>query len=304
MRRFFLVDYENVSDGGLHGFFDLTGDDTVALFYTQNANKISIDFFEIAMRSDKAAHIAFIKVNPGNQALDLQLASYLGALMASAEDDCAFYIVSKDKGFQCLIPFWGAHHGGTPLYQVRSIEDAIHPGEAAPVEAKPAEVKPARTARPKQRRPAPSPKQPEKAPEAKAPEVETIEVKAPEAKATEANAPEEKPSEAEAPAVKAPEAKAPVPEAPQPATPVKPKKAAKAKSPSAASAGKAAANNMVQQVLSKAKVDSPDIAFMASLVSKHTGQEKMKQTVYRATIAKFGQKRGLEIYNLVKSLLK
>lgn len=301
MRRFFLVDYENVSDGGLHGFFDLTGDDTVALFYTQNANKISIDFFEVAMRSDKAANIAFIKVNPGNQALDLQLASYLGALMASAEDDCAFYIVSKDKGFQCLIPFWSAHHGATPLYQVRSIEDAIHPGEAAPVEARPAEVKPARTARPKQRRPAPSPKQPEKAPEAKAPEVKTIEAKAPEAKATEANAPEEKPSEAEAPAVKAPETKPTVPEAPQPAPAVKPKKAAKAK---AASAGKAAANNMVQQVLSKAKVDSPDIAFMASLVSKHTGQEKMKQTVYRSTIAKFGQKRGLEIYNLVKSLLK
>lgn len=271
MRRFFLVDYENVSDGGLHGFFDLTGDDTVALFYTQNANKISIDFFEIAMRSDTAAHIAFIKVNPGNQALDLQLASYLGALMASAEDDCAFYIVSKDKGFQCLIPFWSAHHGGTPLYQVRSIEEAIQPGGA-----KPAEVKPARAARP-QPKPAPQPpKQPEKTPEPQ---------------------PETDPAPQPAPVVegKAPETTA---------TPVKPKKAAKAKSLSAASAGKAAANNMVQQVLSKAKVDSPDIAFMASLVSKHTGQDKMKQTVYRATIAKFGQKRGLEIYNLVKSLLK
>ena len=278
MRRFFLVDYENVSDGGLHGFFDLTGDDTVALFYTQNANKISIDFFEIAMRSDKAANIAFIKVNPGNQALDLQLASYLGALMASAEDDCAFYIVSKDKGFQCLIPFWGAHHGGTPLYQVRSIEDALHPGEPQPTETKPAEVKPARTARRPQRKAAPQPpKQPEKVPEPQ-----------PEAAAEAQTAPlvEDKPQP-------------PAPEAA--ATPVKPKKAAKAK---AASAGKAAANNMVQQVLSKAKVDSPDIAFMASLVSKHTGQEKMKQTVYRATIAKFGQKRGLEIYNLVKSLLK
>ena len=278
MRRFFLVDYENVSDGGLHGFFDLTGDDTVALFYTQNANKISIDFFEIAMRSDKAANIAFIKVNPGNQALDLQLASYLGALMASAEDDCAFYIVSKDKGFQCLIPFWGAHHGGTPLYQVRSIEEALHPGEPQPTEPKPAEVKPARTARRPQRKAAPQPpKQPEKAPEAQ-----------PEAAAEAQTAPlvEDKPQ----------------PPAPETAaTSVKPKKAAKAK---AASAGKAAANNMVQQVLSKAKVDSPDIAFMASLVSKHTGQEKMKQTVYRATIAKFGQKRGLEIYNLVKSLLK
>ena len=272
MRRFFLVDYENVSDGGLHGFFDLTGDDTVALFYTQNANKISIDFFEIAMHSDTAAHIAFIKVNPGNQALDLQLASYLGALMASAEDDCAFYIVSKDKGFQCLIPFWSAHHGGTPLYQVRSIQEAIQPDGTAT-----AEVKPARAARPQQK-PAPQPaKQPEKAPE---PQPEAA---------------------AEAEAVPVVEDK-PQPPAPETAaTPVKPKKAAKAK---AASAGKAAANNMVQQVLSKAKVDSPDIAFMASLVSKHTGQEKMKQTVYRATIAKFGQKRGLEIYNLVKSLLK
>lgn len=274
MRRFFLVDYENVSDGGLHGFFDLTGDDTVALFYTQNANKISIDFFEIAMRSHKAANIAFIKVNPGNQALDLQLASYLGALMASAEDDCAFYIVSKDKGFQCLIPFWSAHHGATPLYQVRSIEEAIRPGETKPVEVKPAEVKPIR---PQPQKPAPQPpKQPEKTPEPQ---------------------PETAPAPQPAPVVegKAPETTA---------TPVKPKKAAKAKSLSAASAGKAAANNMVQQVLSKAKVDSPDIAFMASLVSKHTGQEKMKQTVYRATIAKFGQKRGLEIYNLVKSLLK
>ena len=275
MRRFFLVDYENVSDGGLHGFFDLTGDDTVALFYTQNANKISIDFFEIAMRSDKAANIAFIKVNPGNQALDLQLASYLGALMASAEDDCAFYIVSKDKGFQCLIPFWSAHHGGTPLYQVRSIQEAIQPDGTAT-----AEVKPARAARPQQK-PVPQPaKQPEKAPEAQ-----------PEAAA-----------EAEAVPVGEDKPQPPAPESST--TPVKPKKAAKAKSPSAASAGKAAANNMVQQVLSKAKVDSPDIAFMASLVSKHTGQEKMKQTVYRSTIAKFGQKRGLEIYNLVKSLLK
>ncbi|MBQ6249640.1 MAG: hypothetical protein IJJ88_05430 [Oscillospiraceae bacterium] len=275
MRRFFLVDYENVSDGGLHGFFDLTGDDTVALFYTQNANKISIDFFEIAMRSDKAANIAFIKVNPGNQALDLQLASYLGALMASAEDDCAFYIVSKDKGFQCLIPFWSAHHGGTPLYQVRSIQEAIQPDGTAT-----AEVKPARAARPQQK-PVPQPaKQPEKAPETQ-----------PEAAA-----------EAEAAPLVEDKPQPPAPESST--TPVKPKKAAKAKSPSAASAGKAAANNMVQQVLSKAKVDSPDIAFMASLVSKHTGQEKMKQTVYRSTIAKFGQKRGLEIYNLVKSLLK
>ena len=272
MRRFFLVDYENVSDGGLHGFFDLTGDDTVALFYTQNANKISIDFFEIAMHSDTAAHIAFIKVNPGNQALDLQLASYLGALMASAEDDCAFYIVSKDKGFQCLIPFWSAHHGGTPLYQVRSIQEAIQPDGTAT-----AEVKPARAARPQQKSVPQPAKQPEKTPEVQ-----------PEA-AVEAEA---------APLVE----DKPQPPAPETAaTPVKPKKAAKAK---AASAGKAAANNMVQQVLSKAKVDSPDIAFMASLVSKHTGQEKMKQTVYRATIAKFGQKRGLEIYNLVKSLLK
>lgn len=262
MRRFFLVDYENVSDGGLAGFFDLTKDDTVALFYTQNANKISIDFFQTALGREQAAAMAFIKALPGNQALDLQLASYLGALMANAESDCVFYIVSKDKGYQCLMPFWKGQRGEIPLYQVRSIAEALtivdRPAAAQPKPRK-AVVKP----------------QPVPAPVAE---------------------PVEEPAPAEAPA--------PVPEpVPEPVKSV-PKKAVKARSVSAASASKVAMNTKVQQVLSKAKIESPAIAYMASLVTKNVGDAKIKQTVYRSTIAQFGQKKGLEIYNLVKPLLK
>ena len=255
MRRFFLVDYENVSDGGLAGFFDLTKDDTVALFYTQNANKISIDFFQTALGREQAAAMAFIKVLPGNQALDLQLASYLGALMANAESDCVFYIVSKDKGYQCLMPFWKGQRGEIPLYQVRSIAEALtivdRPAAAQPKPRK-AVVKP----------------QPE---------------------------PAEEPAPVETPSAEAP--------APEPVKSV-PKKAVKARSVSAASASKVAMNTKVQQVLSKAKIESPAIAYMASLVTKNVGDAKIKQTVYRSTIAQFGQKKGLEIYNLVKPLLK
>lgn len=259
MRRFFLVDYENVSDGGLAGFFDLTENDTVALFYTQNANKISIDFFQSALVRQQAAAIAFIKVLPGNQALDLQLASYLGALMASAEGDCAFYIVSKDKGYQCLMPFWKGQRGEIPLYQVRSVAEALTVTDNAP-------VKPKKAAKPV---PAPAP------------------VPAPQAE------------EATAEPVPAQE----TPESPVPVKSV-PKKAVKAHSVSAASANKVAMNTKVQQVLSKAKYESPVIAYMASLVTKNVGDSKIKQTVYRSTIAQFGQKKGLEIYNLVKPLLK
>ena len=100
---------------------------------------------------------------------------------------------------------------------------------------------------------------------------------------------------------------APAAETPAPAEPaVKsvPKKAVKAHSVSAASASKVAMNTKVQQVLSKAKYESPAIAYMASLVTKNVGDAKIKQTVYRSTIAQFGQKKGLEIYNLVKPLLK
>ncbi len=62
-------------------------------------------------------------------------------------------------------------------------------------------------------------------------------------------------------------------------------------------------NNAVQKVLSKANYDSKDVNYVASLVSKHRGEQKEKQIIYRALIAHFRMEKGLAIYRLIKPIL-
>ncbi|HMM07023.1 MAG TPA: PIN domain-containing protein [Clostridiales bacterium] len=100
----YLVDYENVNESGLNGISKLNADYRVILFYTENANKMS---FGLHRRlNESGADIQFQKVEGGGKnALDFQLSTCLGALAAESKGD-EFFIVSKDKGFQCLCPYW------------------------------------------------------------------------------------------------------------------------------------------------------------------------------------------------------
>ena len=63
---------------------------------------------------------------------------------------------------------------------------------------------------------------------------------------------------------------------------------------------KAALNNEIMQVLSKANFNADVVGCVASIVSKNIGAKNHKQQIYRAIISKFGQKQGLKIYNHVK----
>lgn len=102
--KIYLVDYENVNESGLNGISKLTADYRVILFYTENANKMS---FGLHRRlNESGADIQFQKVEGGaKNALDFQLSTCLGALATENKND-EFFIVSKDKGFQCLCPYW------------------------------------------------------------------------------------------------------------------------------------------------------------------------------------------------------
>lgn len=62
-------------------------------------------------------------------------------------------------------------------------------------------------------------------------------------------------------------------------------------------------NRKIQQTLSKASCNSEIISFVASLVCKHYKENNAKQIIYRAIIAKYGQKQGLNIYNHIKKNL-
>jgi len=141
MKHYFLLDFENVSDAGLAGFFDLTPSDTVYLFYTQKSNRISIDFATALLERTDHAEVRFIKVASGNQALDLQLASFLGSLIAGRKEECDYWIISRDKGFACLSSFWTNQSGLARLTQAASIQDALSAGNGNHTES--AQIPPA-----------------------------------------------------------------------------------------------------------------------------------------------------------------
>ncbi|MGI6608336.1 MAG: PIN domain-containing protein [Erysipelotrichaceae bacterium] len=100
----YLVDFENVKSDGLYGIDDLSGNDTVYIFYSVNVDKISFAMHKKI--NDSKADIKTIKVEVGHKnALDFQLSSYLGFLLH--EDSAKEYvIVSNDAGFGPLVSFW------------------------------------------------------------------------------------------------------------------------------------------------------------------------------------------------------
>lgn len=103
-----LVDFENVNDKGLEGVQQMEAGDIVCIFYSEKADKMSFETHRALIHS--AAEIRYFKTNVGEKnALDLQLASYAGYLIAQYPDS-EFYIVSNDNGFSFIRKFWESVH--------------------------------------------------------------------------------------------------------------------------------------------------------------------------------------------------
>lgn len=100
----YLVDYENVKCDGLEGISQLDENDYVFVFYSINADRITIDLHHMINQSK--AHIQFCNVSVGSKnALDFQLATALGYLIAENKKD-KFVIVTKDKDYSVVSSFW------------------------------------------------------------------------------------------------------------------------------------------------------------------------------------------------------
>ena len=117
----YLIDYENVNKDGLNGVSKLTEKDKVIIFYSARADRMT---FGLHRRlNETLATVEYKRVDVGgHNALDFQLATYLGFLLAkdSSEEYC---IVSNDRGFEYLAGFWRK-----PLYNVtRTREIATSP---------------------------------------------------------------------------------------------------------------------------------------------------------------------------------
>jgi len=130
MKKHFLIDFENVADEGLRGFFELDPADTVDIIYTENAARIGIEFTEGCLKAEQKATLNFMKVPAGRQALDMQLATYLGSLIATdTEHETEYVIVSKDKGFMVIRQFWADRMPEIPVRIQRTIRPEQQQGQ-------------------------------------------------------------------------------------------------------------------------------------------------------------------------------
>ncbi|MCI8349642.1 MAG: hypothetical protein HFJ86_00575 [Oscillospiraceae bacterium] len=148
MRNIYLIDFENVGSDGLNGVLSLSEEDMVVLFYSVKSDKIAIRTHIQIGKSSAAFEYAEVSVG-GKNALDHQLATYLGYLVAKNEAQ-RYYIVSRDNGYQYIARFWAKKAENSCVECVPTIRSAVHSQEAeqprekeaAPVE-RPAEIAPA-----------------------------------------------------------------------------------------------------------------------------------------------------------------
>ena len=100
----YLIDFENVRSDGLRGINWLSENDTVVIFYSNNADTLTFEAMDLILNSN--ATIQKYKIaRGGKNALDFQLATYLGYLIHENSNPY-FYIISKDNGFHYVIDFW------------------------------------------------------------------------------------------------------------------------------------------------------------------------------------------------------
>lgn len=116
----FLIDFENVHYEGLSGILNLTEEDEVYIFYSENGKRLTFELHEQINRS-RAKFYYYKAAVGGKNALDHQLSTYLGFLVGKTEykDYC---IVSKDRGFRYLVNFWQSANLDLKVVLVDSIK--------------------------------------------------------------------------------------------------------------------------------------------------------------------------------------
>lgn len=118
---YYLIDFENVKSRGMEGVDLLTEEDTVCIFYSDNADSMTFDLHQ--KLNETKAKIIYHKVAVGTKnALDFQLATYLGYLICEQQKEDIhpnYFIVTKDNGFYSLMVYWKAE--GVPVRIIRNL---------------------------------------------------------------------------------------------------------------------------------------------------------------------------------------
>lgn len=103
IQTIYLVDTENVNEIWVDAIAAIQPRDKVVAFYTDNSPKLSWE--RMADFAAKGCEFEAIGCHKGTNALDFQLVSYLGYMIAS-KTDCRYVIISNDKGYDPVSYFW------------------------------------------------------------------------------------------------------------------------------------------------------------------------------------------------------
>lgn len=101
--KHYLIDSENVGDFWIP-LLDIPAEQAeLIVFYTNNSPHMSYDSLIKLKESDRK--VTFIKCYEGTNALDFQLCSELGFLIAGSPSD-EFIIVTNDTGYDAAVKYW------------------------------------------------------------------------------------------------------------------------------------------------------------------------------------------------------
>ena len=329
----YMIDYENVKTGGLNGISRLTAEDKVIIFYSENANRLTFDLHRRLMECPAQIEYREVLVG-GHNALDFQLVTYLGYLIA--KDPMGQYlIISYDRGFEYVVNFWrkdGLCIGllpylKDPSYALSKVvrgeivrpekeEESPEAKEAAedapesvaeeiPVEPAgeiPEEAEEGITVEFYEMTEAPAEEALEEVTEAVAEVPAEEAAEAAPAEVTPAEAPAEEPAKPakKSPAKKKQTAKKPkavLAEAPKEEPKAEPKKEAKKAEPKKdAPASKLPSEEELKTLLGDLVADDPEVRFVKGALEKY----KTKLGLNNALVKHFGNQRAGEIYQKVK----
>ena len=295
----YLIDYENVNTDGLNGISRLSAEDTVIIFYSENADRMTFGLHRRLNESKATIDIRKVDVG-GSNALDFQLGTYLGYLIALNREE-QYCIVSNDRGYNHVANFWGKQKVKVQvvseissvkaeqarLEQQRAAQQRAEQqrAEQARQKAEQAKAEPPKPEAPKPEQPraeAPKPQQ-AKAEEPKV-EAEPLCLEAPKQEPVPAAQPEPvQPEPQEEPAPQ--EQTAPAPRAERSSRPRR-KPAPKAEKP-------------VPPALSEILPEPAEAALVEGFIEKY----KTKQGLNNALVRKFGNTRGGELYQKLKPLI-
>ena len=131
MANMYIVDYENVGNFGMTGVRNLVPGERVVVFFRKDAKQLSFELWN-EMNECKAIKVVMMVEHSEENALSLQLSSYLGCAVFKYLHFENFVIISNNAEYQILADFWEKELG-VRISLFPSIEKAVS-ALAEPVE--------------------------------------------------------------------------------------------------------------------------------------------------------------------------